>query len=460
MIKKICINGLFGEKNIVVNLNGTIKIIVGENGTGKTHVLNILYYLMSNKLIELNKIDFYSLAIHTDKKTFKLPKKELTNFFMNDRVNSGPLGYVKRYVSKTDYEELIDVIINGESIKELKFLKNEQLGRMSGLRIIRDLERDIEIGRYRDELIYGGSSTSVKELKKYLSSTYGKFKNDSMIYLPTYRRIEKGVQHLIKNNDLIEELSLEDSDSLINFGMKDTSEIIYKLLSEITNSFLRAYAALSTDMLKELLKANDEEIEDIKDLDLEIVKLVLKRVGSKISSKDKARIQDIVAKNVTTLQNYPILSMIKKLIELYEGSTKKLEDRIENFAEVCNRYLVEKKFIYDKNNVTLYIFKDYKKKEIPIDSLSSGEKQIVSLFAKIYLKEASKFMMFFDEPELSLSIEWQKMLLTDILNTKNCEFLFVATHSPFIFHNDDLMEVTDDLSELTSDYKSKKTDNE
>lgn len=42
----------------------------------------------------------------------------------------------------------------------------------------------------------------------------------------------------------------------------------------------------------------------------------------------------------------------------------------------------------------------------------------------------------FDEPELSLSIEWQKMLLPDIIDSGKCKFLLAVTHSPFIFDND------------------------
>ena len=44
--------------------------------------------------------------------------------------------------------------------------------------------------------------------------------------------------------------------------------------------------------------------------------------------------------------------------------------------------------------------------------------------------------MLFDEPELSLSINWQQELLPDIINSKKCNFLFCVTHSPFIYDND------------------------
>jgi predicted ATP-dependent endonuclease of OLD family len=46
------------------------------------------------------------------------------------------------------------------------------------------------------------------------------------------------------------------------------------------------------------------------------------------------------------------------------------------------------------------------------------------------------FMLIIDEPELSLSIEWQEMILPDILKSGKCKSLIAATHSPFIFDNE------------------------
>ena len=88
--------------------------------------------------------------------------------------------------------------------------------------------------------------------------------------------------------------------------------------------------------------------------------------------------------------------------------------------------------------ISLQIFRNNSFDEIELEQLSSGEKQIVSLFSKIYLELDLSFIILFDEPELSLSITWQQRLLTDILNSKKCNFLLTVTHSPFIYDN--LME--------------------
>ena len=74
--------------------------------------------------------------------------------------------------------------------------------------------------------------------------------------------------------------------------------------------------------------------------------------------------------------------------------------------------------------------------ELRIKQLSSGEKQIISLFSRIYLEPEYNYIVLFDEPELSLSIYWQEKLLPDILKSNRCSFLLAVTHSPFIFNNE------------------------
>ena len=55
--------------------------------------------------------------------------------------------------------------------------------------------------------------------------------------------------------------------------------------------------------------------------------------------------------------------------------------------------------------------------------------------ADLYLGKQRHLAVIFDEPELSLSVEWQKKLLLDISASEKCAFLVAATHSPFVFEN-------------------------
>jgi len=110
---------------------------------------------------------------------------------------------------------------------------------------------------------------------------------------------------------------------------------------------------------------------------------------------------------------------------------------VKRFRDVCNQYLINKKVFYDESAIKIFVKSDRNYSEIALSKLSSGEKQIISIFSKIYLSESHKrFIVLFDEPELSLSILWQRSLLPDIINSGKCDFLLAVTHSPFIFENE------------------------
>lgn len=68
---------------------------------------------------------------------------------------------------------------------------------------------------------------------------------------------------------------------------------------------------------------------------------------------------------------------------------------------------------------------------ISSDKLSAGEKQMLSFLC--YNAFSNKTPIFIDEPELSLHVDWQGILLPTLLEQATTNQLFVATHSPFIY---------------------------
>lgn len=69
-------------------------------------------------------------------------------------------------------------------------------------------------------------------------------------------------------------------------------------------------------------------------------------------------------------------------------------------------------------------------KHISMYDLSSGEKQILYIMLKVLLQEKKNHVMFLDEPELSLHVDWQEVLIDKVLELNpNCQ-LIISTHSP------------------------------
>ena len=66
IINKFIIHKLFGYRDVNMDFSNPYKIIVGENGLGKTTIINCLYYTLSKKFDELAKIKFQKIELHFD----------------------------------------------------------------------------------------------------------------------------------------------------------------------------------------------------------------------------------------------------------------------------------------------------------------------------------------------------------------------------------------------------------
>ncbi|MEG4535365.1 AAA family ATPase [Microcoleus sp. D2_18a_D3] len=161
------------------------------------------------------------------------------------------------------------------------------------------------------------------------------------------------------------------------------------------------------------------------------------RKSYNISKSDRNKIEKLVSSGeINSDEQYSqLVYFLSKMVGLYEQQKEK-DDSINQFATICNEYLNKKRIVYDEAKVEISIIQTRNKNQIDLKNLSSGEKQIISLFSRIYLESSEDFILLFDEPELSLSIEWQKLLLPDILKSGKCKLLLAATHSPFIFDNE------------------------
>ena len=117
---------------------------------------------------------------------------------------------------------------------------------------------------------------------------------------------------------------------------------------------------------------------------------------------------------------------------------KNNEKEITNFFDVCNKYYTNKYFEFDDKEYSYSIkMKNSNKKirNVAISDLSSGEKQIAAMFSYLFLYPFKKILIIVDEPEMSLSVEWQEQFLLDIVGAKRFGGLIAVTHSPFLFNN-------------------------
>ena len=78
--------------------------------------------------------------------------------------------------------------------------------------------------------------------------------------------------------------------------------------------------------------------------------------------------------------------------------------------------------------------------------LSSGEKQMLVILLTVLVEDDQPYVLFMDEPEVSLHIEWQKRLIDLCLELNPHVQIILTTHSPAVVMNgwvDSVTEVSD-----------------
>lgn len=470
-IKKFTIKRLFGKKDVSLSFSNNVQIYIGENGLGKTTILNSLYYTLSGDFQKLSKINFEEIEIIFKKDKVHFSKNNLLKYLelqLKGKHRSSIEERIKEKLSISDAKELLqlcnqEVLLKERQTSISKYLKAKDIPISMGMstRVFTEMIPSIV-----DEIVNGSDFFMIKEcIAQNIKS--------KILYFPTYRRIEEDLQNLkggaIINRklhsyddsqfinfvdlDLDEDEDKDIESSLIQFGMDDVEKRIKTITQKIIQSSVSGFSKLTGDMLSQLLRGYPDATE-IDKINISDIKIILNRVGNNLTDEDKEQIiNQISTKKIFEKGNRQLLYFLQQLLNLYR--TQSLYDTaIKNFMEVCNGYLNDKHYEYNESSVDLRIFRDElskteKKEEVKLPQLSSGEKQIVSLFSKIYLEPEQNFIILFDEPELSLSIFWQKKLLPDILKSDRCDFLLAVTHSPFIFENE-LQQNTIGLKEFFS----------
>jgi predicted ATPase len=106
------------------------------------------------------------------------------------------------------------------------------------------------------------------------------------------------------------------------------------------------------------------------------------------------------------------------------------------FEELTSKYFIGKSFKLDFDedfNIKLIIQNIKNGNNIDVSMLSSGEYKILRIIKRIVFTK-SRYIFLLDEPELSLSIFWQSMLLDDILKFGKQNKTIIATQSTYLIN--------------------------
>lgn len=461
MIRKVIIDGLFNKNEITLDIKNELYLLTGDNGSGKTTILNIIYNVLTSEFSGLFNIKFKQIKI---------------DFEENDRS----LKHIS--VIKEKHKLIINYFTN-ETYK-LVAEKNSYANRYNLTYITEEINRFEEDEEDDMGLFWGSSSDSIYSLiNKYPQLQFIKELKESILYFPTFRRIESDLKILKQSTSINyeEEINIGFEDRRIVMGVNDKEIIsIYKSysdkirksnsegLNELLKKFIKNLISsidngnkrqdeipkitdynetvnnlidlvdklgiddgLNKVGIKEYFKEYEDEVKNVSELKsgLKEINKTHSKKDSKRNLKDLSEMANIVIKLVE-LQNRNV-NLIFDLISLYGDHLNEQDGvlkPVKNLKMAFESFFKEKlELRFDEKNYSLELSTDF-------DVLSTGEKQLITLLSYISLimtDNVFKPLVIIDEPELSLHISWQKKLLPNLLELSENAYL-IATHSPYI----------------------------
>lgn len=464
--------GLHGSRTMDVRLEDNKLILVGENGTGKSTFVNLIYYFLTKQWGRLHEYRFAGIRAHVaDRELVLTPdhieqhfaaRRHLHSFMRVSRHSLRPRAISTRELM----DHLMDLPVDDLSDSDEAFIERLAMELHMPVGAIHEVLRS-----YHKET--KGKATHVQTLERDLSALdLGQF-----LYLPTYRRIEQDLRSIFRDADIEDELRRFRNRlgrragapfiELVEFGMEDVEQTIAARMAHIKESVRQGLDNLTGTYLRDVIRGVHTKVDvtSIGTIEPKALDAIFARIDeATLPTADKSRLKDKVAaissSQVIEEEDKVIAHFLLKLVALY-GEQQENEKNVRDFVLLCNEYLTGKQLVYDNTKYNIFIEQDpdavqHDDEVLPMQALSSGEKQIVSLFSHLYLSGQERFFVIIDEPELSLSVPWQRHFLPHILRTGMCSGLVAVTHSPFVWDND-LEPYVRALAEFTVPYAAGQT---
>lgn len=468
-VRHFAITGLFGYRSISLDSEYAATILIARNGAGKTTMLGALDAFLRCQFGRLADLSFERIECQlrgVDEK-FVLEKQQL-DAFLASAVESPAIQRVAKLheldVADVLFFSLWEYPVISASRQELarhpvfnKVYQHSSNTHESTEKLFRSLSEPFD-----------GLDSPVISLRNKVSQAVAGIE---IVYLPTYRRIELSLPEPDESRAYRRTPTIQARLGLtkrglhagdIQFGLSDISARLKQLHQEIMFESNQKYAEISANIIDDLIsgafESQDPSLEDRPSSD------ELSRFFERMTDARNDRfgfygpygrpnkfpdLGRIYTGNVPANSEKFLTYFLGKLNSVIQ-KTRITEKIVEDFVKNCNRYLSaedpttaregveksdDKELQLDRTSLEVSVQSKLRKNEIPLDALSSGEKQMISLFARLYLYPHKKLVLI-DEPELSLSLDWQRKILPDILGAGLCQQVIAITHSPFIFDNE------------------------
>jgi len=408
-LKSVEIDGFWGKWCLNTDFFDDTTIFIGNNGTGKTTLINIIQSVLTVDLEMLWTLDFkkakFILFNKKLKRTISIEKKqdryynEIVLYKISNRSYEFPL------LASSDARQRRR--LNSRHEEALSELKEElsNIACVSWLSVHREMA-DKEVEQNRFYYNKQSSTSGINPIDMRLKGLMDRLTR----YLFELQSKSGRLSIKFQRDVLATMLFNEEFDT---FNLEDASQFDLESLKE---KLTGAYSELGV---------KGDEIN-------KKIHVHIKKIGESIETlKNPSESNTYYVKDVMPLSSYYRTRHIVDLSTKLESLKQKIFNPVDVFIKILRDFISDKNFeLKPAREGSLVVSKN--NEPINIQDLSSGEKQIMILLTETLLQRGRKYILIADEPELSLHVTWQRKLLGAIRTINNNTQIVVATHSPEI----------------------------
>ena len=280
-------------------------------------------------------------------------------------------------------------------------------------------------------------------------------KNDDGMY-PVFDHVEAFSSNKIRIYDIVNNfLSSKDIETNIYYIV---GQIIYYSTRSYDNlDMVRIYVddkhtiCISLEQYMGLYKKDIEKIYNsiLKDGLITLSFGVYDALNKKEYNALQKVVRRIFANGLNHISDYIVVVGLNILLKEYNKAF--ISERHIMYEKLINKYLVNKTMKVFHSNIAI---QDSNGNYVPVDKLSTGEQNLIILFGLCLSWQENGLIL--DEPDLSMSVEWQSKILVDLLKYTNNKYLIIS-QSPLLVQKNSLSTFVKNINshndEKIIDYK-------
>lgn len=450
-IIKFDAKNVYGIFNYRITFHSDITILHGINGCGKSTTLMLINYIIGGNYRKLNEIRFKSLRLEfqISKKEFYLEinqqPKERENKFVNTTTTNHP-DLKKNFNSKGNLKDDFDssiftAIFNPIFLSIDRKVQSENYLPQYHIKTTRNFTELSYQGRKIRLHRHAPPTESIHQLQKYLELSLDE--------------AEKILEEIYEKRDFRSRTNrsiIKDIADIISIQRQQYSRFCSKLDGEYkSESFANMISVFNYEQIMDKFESLDQN-----ELDKRIKRIFDQRgvfipdipfpdeeelnylSDNLTNEKDYFKSNnEIHSQYLVIFIQYMKLDGTASLLEINNIKKDEKELPFKLLVQSLNDfYKITGKSAYftDDDMLRFEVSNEYGTIDIGLNELTSGEKQILILFTHLIFSSESEdeSIMLYDEPELSLHMDWQSIFIETILKLRPKIQIIFATHSPTI----------------------------